>query len=219
MITLSRRILHSTIVCAVFLAADAASAHPHVWITMKTEVIYAPDGAVKGVRHAWEFDDMFSAFATQGIKSRKRGEFTREELMPLAQTNVESLKEFDYFTFAKVNGKKSGLAEPTDYYLDYNSKKTVLTLHFTLPFKVPVKAKDVEVSVYDPSFFVDFGFAENKPVALTGAPNRCKLTVAGPQQMDAAMTERLGQLGADVQLDPSAWLASQFAHKISVKCP
>src|SRR3977135_3890257 len=83
MITLSRRILHSTIVCAVFLAADAASAHPHVWITMKTEVIYAPDGAVKGVRHAWEFDDMFSVFATQGIKSRKRGEFTREELMPL----------------------------------------------------------------------------------------------------------------------------------------
>ena len=65
------------------------------------------------------------------------------------------------------------------------------------------------------SFFIDFAFAENKPVALIGAPNRCKLTVAGPQQMDAAVTERLGQLGADVQLDPSAWLAGQFAHKSS----
>src|SRR5919197_5690869 len=101
MITLSRRILQSAIVCCALVAADTARAHPHVWITVKTEVIYAPDGTVKGVRHAWAFDDMFSAFATQGIGSTKQGEFTREELMPLAKINVESLKEFDYFTFAQ----------------------------------------------------------------------------------------------------------------------
>ena len=119
----------------------------------------------------------------------------------------------------KVNGKKSELAEPIDYYLDYNSKETVLTLHFTLPFKGPVKAKDVELSVYDPSFFVDFSLAEDKPVALIGAPRQCKLSIAGPQEMDTAMAQRLGQLGADNQLDPSDWLSDQFAHKISVKCP
>ena len=69
---------------------------------MKSEVVYAPDGTVTGVRHAWTFDDMFSAFATQGIDTKKRGVFTREELQPLAKTNVESLKDFDYFTLAKV---------------------------------------------------------------------------------------------------------------------
>src|SRR4051794_32520784 len=84
----------------------AASAHPHVWVTMKSQVVYAPDGSVAGVRHAWTFDDMFSVFATQGIDAKTKGEFTREELKPLAQTNVESLKDFDYFTYAKSNGKK-----------------------------------------------------------------------------------------------------------------
>ena len=42
----------------------------------------------------------------------------------------------------------------------------MLTLHFTLPFKTPVKAKTLDVEVYDPEFFIDFGFAEKNPVRL-----------------------------------------------------
>src|SRR4051812_31471511 len=91
---------------AGFILSDGpASAHPHVWVTMTAQVVYAPDGSVKGVRHAWTFDDMFSVFATQGLESKTKEEFTREELMPLAKVNVESLKDFDYFTLAKADGK------------------------------------------------------------------------------------------------------------------
>src|SRR5205823_13012809 len=53
------------------LSIAGASAHPHVWVTVSSELIYAPDGAVTGVRHAWAFDDMFSVFATQGIESKE----------------------------------------------------------------------------------------------------------------------------------------------------
>src|SRR5438477_757487 len=52
----------------LLLAGGGARAHPHVWVTMKSEVVYAPDGSVTGVRHAWTFDDMFSAFAVQGLE-------------------------------------------------------------------------------------------------------------------------------------------------------
>src|ERR1041384_7993165 len=90
------------ILCALvglFFTAAPVSAHPHVWVTMKSEIVYAPDGTITGVRHAWAFDDMFSAFATQGLDAKKKGEFTREELAPLAEVNVSSLKEYDYFTY------------------------------------------------------------------------------------------------------------------------
>src|SRR5262249_32233629 len=111
--------------------APAAQAHPHIWVTVKSEVVYGPDVTVTGVRHAWTFDDMFSVFATQGIESKKKGEFTREELAPLAEVNVTSLKEYDFFTYAKANGKKVEFNEPpADYYLDFNPKDTVLTLYF-----------------------------------------------------------------------------------------
>ena len=74
---------------------------------MHTELVYAPDGSITGVRHHWAFDDMFSAFATQGLDAKEKGKFTREELAPLAKVNVESLKEYDYFTYATADGKKA----------------------------------------------------------------------------------------------------------------
>ena len=97
------------------LGTAVAEAHPHVWITARSEVVYGPDGAMTGVRHAWTFDDMFTTYALQGITAKTKGAYTREELAPLAQTNVESLKEFGFFTFAKSDGKKTKFNEPTDY--------------------------------------------------------------------------------------------------------
>src|SRR5438874_2005287 len=111
---------------ALASVAAPASAHPHVWVTMKSELVFAPDGTITGVRHAWTFDDMFSAFATQGLEAKKKGEFTREELTPLAEVNVTSLKEYDFFTFAKANGKKIEFDDPlADYFLDFDPKDTV----------------------------------------------------------------------------------------------
>ena len=204
---------------AVVCMGAAASAHPHVWVTIKSELVYAPDGSVTGVRHAWTFDDMFSAFATQGIEAKSKGEFTREELAPLAEVNVSSLKEYDFFTHAKANGKKLEFNEPAaGYYLDFDKKETVLTLHFMLPLKQPVKTKDLTLEVYDREFFVDFSFAEKEPAKLVGAPAQCKLTVGKPQEMNAALAQQLSRLGPD-QRDPTLTIGAEYANRLSVKCP
>jgi ABC-type uncharacterized transport system substrate-binding protein len=204
---------------ALAMTGAAASAHPHVWVTIKSELVFAPDGAVTGVRHAWTFDDMFSVFATQGLEAKTKGEFTREELAPLAEVNVTSLKEYDYFTYAKANGKKIEFNDPAaGYYLDYDKKETVLTLHFLLPLKQPVKAKDLTLEVFDREFFVDFSFAEKDPAKLVGAPAQCKLTVGKPQEMNAALAQQLSQLGPN-QRDSSLTIGAEYANKILVKCP
>ena len=52
----------------------------------------------------------------------------------------------------------------------------MLTLNFTLPFKTPVKAKELKIDIYDPTIFVDFSFDKKTPVHLVGAP-QCKLDV------------------------------------------
>jgi ABC-type uncharacterized transport system substrate-binding protein len=211
----SLRTLLWSIVC-LLAAAAAAQAHPHVWVTMNSELVYAPDGSVTGVRHAWAFDDMFSAFATQGIETKQKGVFTREELAPLAQVNVDSLKDFDYFTYARANGKKSEFNGPTDYWLEY--KKDVLVLHFTLPFKAPVKAQRLDVDVYDPTYFVDFSMAEKDPVKLVNAPSQCKLTVVQPTDASASSSAPVNEQFFNSLAAGSAY-GAQFANKISVTCP
>jgi ABC-type uncharacterized transport system substrate-binding protein len=193
-----------------------AQAHPHVWVTMHTELVYAPDGSITGIRHAWSFDDMFSTFATQGLESKEKGKFTREELAPLAKVNVDSLKEYDYFTYATADGKKAELTDPTsDYWLDYADQ--VLTLNFTLPFKAPVKAKELKIEIYDPTIFVDFSFAKEKPAQLIGAP-KCKLDVELPREMTFAEGKKLSEIPADQKNTTMAW-GAQFANKLLVHCP
>ena len=212
-----RDTLGLTILCLSAVQADRSSAHPHVWVTMKSELLYASDGSATGVRHTWAFDDAFSAFAIQGLPSKRPGTFTREELAALAQVNVNSLKEYGYFTSARADGKKTPLKEPVDYYLDYDAKRTVLTLHFTLPFKSPVKAKQLDVDIYDATFFVDMAFVEKDPVALVGAPAGCRLSVVRPQDTSAT-TQRLSESFFN-SLSASGGWGAQFANKVSVKCP
>jgi ABC-type uncharacterized transport system substrate-binding protein len=209
------RILLAALLCLAFAAP--ARAHPHVWVTMNTELVYAPDGTITGLRHAWAFDDMFSAFAVQGLESKEKDKFTQEELAPLAKVNIESLKEYDYFTYLTADGVKVPLTDPApDYWLDY--KDQVLTLHFTLPLKTPVKAKELKVDIYDPSIFVDFSFAKKTPVHVVGFPSGCKLDVVLPREMSFTEGKKLSEIPADQPNLSMAW-GAQFANKILVHCP
>jgi len=194
--------------------ANPAQAHPHVLVTATSELLYAPDGSVTGVRHAWTFDDMFSTYAVQGIETKVKGEYSREELGPLAQTNVESLKEFGFFTFAKADGRKQKFEEPVDYYLEY--KDSLLVLHFTLPLKAPVKSKQLELEVFDPEYFIAFTYAEKDPVQLVGAPAACHMTFQRPDDGTAG-AQKLGEDNF-LRADNSNY-GAMFSNKILVACP
>ena len=200
---------------ALALSASPTQAHPHVWITSTSELIYAADGTLTGVRHAWTFDEMFTSYAVQGIETQTKGAYSRDELAPLAQTNAESLKEFAYFTFAKAEGQKQRFNEPVDYFMEY--KGDALTLHFTLPLKTPFKAKTLAVEVFDPTFFIDFGFADKDPVRLVGAPEGCQMKfqrandgAAGAQQLNEQTFTNGGG---------NSNYGAMFANRITVDCP
>src|SRR5207244_4238720 len=86
---------------ALLGATTAARAHPHVFVTTKTELRFGEGGKVVAIRHQWTFDDMYSAFVTEGLSAGDTLA-TKEQLAPLAKTNVEQLAQYDWFTVAKV---------------------------------------------------------------------------------------------------------------------
>ena len=191
--------------------STSAAAHPHVWVRMNVELLYAPDGAVTAVRQVWAFDAMFSAFATTGVRAKTTGQFSRDELQPLAQTNIDSLKRFGYFTYAAVGGKdlKNAFAAPVDYWDSYDAKATVLTLHFTLPFKVPLKTNSLRIEIYDPEYFIDFGLAAKDAAKTVGAPPGCALWTEIPHD-DSFKTFMSSEANVGLGLN--------FANKIMVQC-
>ncbi|MFG1416760.1 DUF1007 family protein [Xanthobacter albus] len=206
--------LLAVVLALAVLSPRPAAAHPHVWVTMRTELVYGPDGALTGLKQAWTFDEAFTAFALQGLEKQKDGTYGADVLKPLAQVNVESLKEYDYFVTAKSATTKLALNEPVDYYLTYSDD--ALTLHFTLPLKKPQPAKGtVSVDIYDPTYFISFTFADKDPVKMVGAPAGCTEQVVSPEQPQNL------QFGESffANLSASSNFGAQYADKITVKCP
>ena len=217
-----QQLLGTALVAATAIGyAPSVAAHPHVWATVRSEIVMGPDHRITAIRHAWTFDEFYTAMAIEGLDTNKDGIYSKEELKPLAQVNVESLKDFDYFTFVHLEGEEDKILKlkpPVDYWVDYN--KSVLTLHFTLPLETPVDThgRPVAVDVYDPSFFVAFGFATEKPVALTGADSKgCTAEINQPDPEMAASAKALTESFFS-QLGPGSNFGSQFAQTVTIKC-
>jgi ABC-type uncharacterized transport system substrate-binding protein len=195
--------------------ATAASAHPHVWVTLKSDLVFSPDGKIAAVRHAWTFDEMFSTFAAQGLDKDNDGKLSREELKELAEVNVTSLEEFNYFSVGKSGGTDIAFSKPVDYWLEAD-KDNVLTLHFTLPLKASAPTAGFALAVFDPTFFVDLSFPEGAKVELVGAPAGCAADAVRPQGMETAAT-KLSESFFD-SLTASSQFGSQFANRIVLRC-
>lgn len=204
------------LVCVAF-APRPAAAHPHVFVTINSVVEY--DGVTpKAVHHAWRFDDMFSSFAIQGLDANGDGKLSREELADLAQVNIDSLRDFDYFTFAKSDGKDAAFAPPIDYWLDYDG--TALTLHFTLPVQdiSPAANGMLRIEIYDPTYFVAFTLAPGTPATLKNAPAGCRIDAETPSS--DAPVDASGQLTEDFfsQLDANSSFGAQFSNALVTRC-
>lgn len=199
------------------LGTVPAIAHPHVWITAREAVVFDDKGRIAAIRNSWVFDEMYSAFATQGLG--KDGQLpTKEDLAPLAKTNVESLEEFDYFTHAKVDGHKVEFAPPTDYVLEERPDKLVV-LNFTLPLKAPVNpGRAFTFQVYDPTYFVAFSLEEKDPVSLAAAPQGCSAGVLGANPLAADDKQKLSE-AFFANLSPGADFGVKLASRIIVACP
>lgn len=102
---------------AVFGTASA-NAHPHVFVTTETTVLYE-NGTIIGLRQKWSFDDFYTSMAIQGLDTNNDGTYDRSELEELAKVNMEGLKEFEYFTTARLSGEKLKFEAPKDFWLEH----------------------------------------------------------------------------------------------------
>jgi ABC-type uncharacterized transport system substrate-binding protein len=197
----------------VSLLGGSAQAHPHVWVTVESTLIYE-NGVFTGFRHKWTFDEFYSSMAVEGLDSNKDGKYSREELAELAKVNVTSLKDFSYFTWPQLAGQPVKLGEPRDYWLEH--KDGILSLHFVLPFATPVlpEAKGLTFAVYDPSFFIAFDLAKgDNPYRLDeGTPNNCSLKMGAPSR-DPREASALGE-----QLSAMTGFGVSVAKTASVEC-
>ncbi|WP_201862439.1 DUF1007 family protein [Microvirga soli] len=190
-------------------------AHPHVWVTAKAEIVFAPDGKVTGVRHHWTFDEAYTAYVTQGLDKNNDGKLAPEELQELADENAASLNEFDYFTVLKARGKPQTFDPPREARM--TMEKTQVSMSFLLPLKAPVAPTGaVSVEIEDPTFFVYFSLTEGQAaISLANAPQGCMTSIAKAKPLDSTMQQILQDEGAIQPQD----IGIEYSNRAIIACP
>lgn len=184
---------------------SSASAHPHVWIDMQTELRFDEMGRLAAVEVRWTFDEFYSAFAVEGAE-KKNGTYDEELLAGLAEVNLENLAEWNYFTEITEGIAPVKTGKARDGKSTWNDASGRLTLAFTLPLEEPrvaSPASPVKLRVYDPSYYIAIDYMKEDPVRLSGPHDGCAVTTEVPTAEnvwttlpETAFTDTSSQLGA-----------------------
>ncbi len=202
----------------VFFTGSPAAAHPHVFVDATAEIRFDAEQRVVEIQNAWKFDPAFSAYATQGLDTDGDGNFSEAELKPLAQENVESLRDFGFFSYFTIGSDLVALLPPKKYWLEYQDER--LTLFFVLPLEKPAAiVAPAMLEIFDREYFVEFGFPEQKGLVLTGAAT-CVARHHPPESIDPATMAILGSLPQEQRELPSDLVqaVSALANYFAITC-
>lgn len=153
----------SLILAWLMLGARMVAAHPHVFLEVSLTVHFDEQG-LSGLQEEWVFDEMFSAMIIEDYDANKDGMFTGDEIVRLENEVFENLKEFDYFTYIRIDEKPF----VTRYVVDFKPgiRKDQLVFGFFVPCHVTAiaAAKKIRISIFDKSYYAAVGMIQEKPV-------------------------------------------------------
>jgi ABC-type uncharacterized transport system substrate-binding protein len=202
-------------------ASAPAQAHPHVWIEMRSDVVFNEQGLIQGLNVIWTFDDNYTQMALDGLDTNGDGVYSQSEIEPLTKENINSLKDYGFFTVMRFNGEKQEIGEVTEFGQIWSNDK--LQLHFQVPMKAPVDPTKGEfvAKVYDPDFFIAIDYVKDDPVTVIGnMPKSCQL-VLKPVPTDAEIESTRSMLstkGPDWKPENNEDFGALFAQPVTIAC-
>jgi ABC-type uncharacterized transport system substrate-binding protein len=197
--------------------------HPHVWASMRSQLLVSEDGKITGVRVEWVLDKAYARDALDGLDANNDGIYEPEELARLTEENLKALADYNYFVVFRFNDEvqKNGIA--MDGNQTFNTADGRLTLTFTVPLEKPLdpKAGEVRLKVYDPEFFIDFEYESERPLLISRKlPEGCTAKLL-PTPSDASIEQTrqlLSTKGKDWKPENNEDFGAMFAQATVVDC-
>jgi ABC-type uncharacterized transport system substrate-binding protein len=204
-------------VAAALCAPTLAFAHPHVWVTVRSQLIFNKEGRVESIVHDWVFDEMYSSYATQGLAPA--GQLvTRDLFAALAKENAGSLAEIGYFTSFKIGSKEVEYGPVEDYWMEERPDHLV-AFHVVLPLKTPASpGKYSSMLVADPEYFIDFEYDDTDAITLVSAPKGCSSSISRPKPLEGEDKKKLDESFFS-GLAPGSNFGFKMAPRAIIACP
>lgn len=198
------------------LSVESASAHPHVFVDARLEVVADDDGYVTQLQNVWRFDEFFSSSVILDYDTNMDNKLTGDELTEIGETVRDSLGDYDYYTQISDNDKDIKLKKPDVIHADM--KDGQLLLFFAAEPEKPLKLSGhLTFGVYDPTMYTAINFHSDSDIVTMGdAFQNCREAVLRPDP-DEVINENQDALTAAFFSDPTD-MSKLFATKLDVRC-
>ena len=213
-----RSSVRSLMLAAALAAALAAPlpvlAHPHSWIDLESRLIFDDAGRLEAIELDWLFDEFYTAFIAEEFVAA--GIEPAAFLTDVAVDNLANLREFDYFTDLRQDGRKLALDEVRSYETGLRGER--LWLSFVVPLAAPADPADgaFALAVYDPTYYIEVLYHEGISPVLDGIDSdACTVFVMPPsptaEQVSLAFMLDASQTG-------ETGLGRHFAELATIDC-
>jgi len=194
--------------------AGTVRAHPHGWIDIHTEVLADAQGRVTGLRQAWLFDELYSAFILDEFEAE--GVSRDAGLARLLEEDITALAPFDYFTRLEVDGAPQEVGTARAYANGVADGR--IWLRFELPLAGPVDpaVEALRYAVFDPTYVTEILHRGDAPLALAEPlTERCDVALIEPDP-PAELVSFAAMLDRGAEDDDG--LGAHFAQWVELAC-
>jgi ABC-type uncharacterized transport system substrate-binding protein len=155
------------LVCLALVMPYSASAHPHVYVDARVDVVF-DDKGLAGFKVIWVFDEMFSNMIAYDFDTNGNGRFDAGEVEGVRKGAFSNLREFGYFTRIRIGGKPFAVKFVKDFSATLSDG--VMTYVFFVPCHVraTAAANVIRFSMYDDTYYTDIALARD-PVKVDAA--------------------------------------------------
>lgn len=215
----SQLLFKSTLITFLALSSLFVNAHPHNWISVKSEFYIDENGQLSALREYWEFDIYFSMMTIADVMHESTVQ--PDSLQKLATDMVNNMESYKYFSSLKVNNQSITLGKPHQYALsivtnEQDQRQLVLSMDFQFSKPLTITNQAITWQVFDPSYYIDMRHHDNSRVIIVNKfDTQCTTHIDLPAP-SSEMAEYAMSLGKMETGTP--YLGRNFAEKISIKC-
>ena len=151
------------IILCLLLIPGSVFAHPHVFIDNTITIVFDQKG-LAGIKAKWVFDEMFSSMIIHDYDGNKDGAFNVAEIKKIKNGAFSNLKNFHYFTYIKIDGKKFEVKFVRDFSSSLDNNRVIYTFFIPCHVLASSSQKEIKISIYDNTYYVDVALAGKNPV-------------------------------------------------------
>ena len=203
--------------CSVLLVlalCRSVVSHPHMWIDLKSEIVFNKESNIAGIYQEWLFDDFYSVALLEDAAQHPDG--VEQGLRTEISQILAGLHSWNYFTQIMVGTNEVQAKQVQQFETELRGNRVWLS--FTTQLETPASptTEAFSYSIFDPTYYIEMYHFDDAIVAFRGSPSKgCKSEI---QQADPSSEAIALSQSPVLDAQPDVSVGELFAETVAVVC-